>query len=64
MYVSIALGQYGISYERILAMSRPELDGWIAALGRLQGAPAAKNKHRKQVKSLRQKQKQPIKQRG
>ncbi|MDE9466889.1 hypothetical protein [Xenorhabdus bovienii] len=45
-------------------MSRPELDGWIAALGRLQGAPAAKNKHRKQVKSLRQKQKQPIKQRG
>ncbi|MEQ1977060.1 hypothetical protein [Xenorhabdus sp. SGI240] len=64
MLVSIALGQYGLSHERILAMSRPELDGWIAALGKLQGAPAPKHKHRKRVKSLRQKPKQPITQRG
>ncbi|CDL80184.1 hypothetical protein [Xenorhabdus cabanillasii] len=63
MFVSIALGQYGVSYDRILEMSRPELDGWIAALGRLQGAPAARNQRKKRVKSLRQK-KQLIKQRG
>ncbi|MEQ1967359.1 hypothetical protein ABLA30_10095 [Xenorhabdus nematophila] len=63
MFVSIALGQYGLSHDRIMAMSRPELDGWIAALGRLQGAPAQSPRH-KRLKSLRQTQKkQPI-QRG
>ncbi|NHB90749.1 hypothetical protein C5469_00885 [Photorhabdus cinerea] len=63
MFVSIALGQYGLSHERIMAMSRPELDGWIAALARLQGAPAKSPRH-KRSKSLRQTQKkQPI-QRG
>ncbi|WP_166301043.1 hypothetical protein [Photorhabdus cinerea] len=46
-----------------MAMSRPELDGWIAALARLQGAPAKSPRH-KRSKSLRQTQKkQPI-QRG
>ncbi|PHM47085.1 hypothetical protein [Xenorhabdus miraniensis] len=65
MLVSIALGQYGISHERILAMSRPELDGWLAALGQLQGAPA-KNTPRKRVRSLRQRQQHtpPPNQRG
>ncbi|MEQ1966269.1 hypothetical protein ABLA30_04295 [Xenorhabdus nematophila] len=64
MLASIALGQYGLSHERILTMSRPELDGWIAALRQLQGAPAPKNKHRKRVKSLRQTPKPLLTQRG
>lgn len=35
----LALGHQGISEARVMAMSRPELDAWLAALAKL-NAPA------------------------
>ncbi|HDC1985820.1 TPA: hypothetical protein O7W75_004861, partial [Salmonella enterica] len=53
----LALGPHGITESRISAMSRPELDGWLNALGVYNNPKSARQTTttRKRVKSLRQK---------
>ncbi|HAM4872634.1 TPA: hypothetical protein IBX13_005929, partial [Escherichia coli] len=52
------LGRYGITEEQIMTMSRPELDGWLAAVDRLNGGSGRKDTSqttRQSFKSLRKK---------
>ncbi|WP_449266435.1 hypothetical protein, partial [Escherichia coli] len=50
---------YGITEEQIMTMSRPELDGWLAAVDRLNGGGSGRKDTsqttRQSFKSLRKK---------